>query len=334
MITIALFNNLGGVGKTTLAYHLAHMFPRLGYSILAVDLDPQANLTSAFFEDDTLERVWDEEVFGQTVLTCVQPILDGTGDIAAASPLRISPRICLLCGDLGLSQFEDKLSESWPKGFANDQAALRATSAFYRMIQDAGKTASADVAILDVGPNLGAINRSALLAADFLIIPLAADLFSLQGLKNLGPAVRHWRRLWTEMLEKAKVSFPLPAGRMEPLGYVMLQHAVRADRPAKGYDRWLQRVPGIYREFVLGEGAQGSLTTENYCLGTLRNYGSLMPMAQEARKPMFDLSPADGAIGSHAQLVRVCERDFRQLAEAIALASGLSASSEMAASPE
>ena len=60
--------------------------------------------------------------------------------------------------------------------------------------------------------------------------------------------------------------------------------------------------------------------------GTLRNYRSLMPMAQEARKPMFDLSPADGAIGSHAQLVRVCERDFRQLAEAIAQASGLTAS--------
>ena len=49
--------------------------------------------------------------------------------------------------------------------------------------------------------------------------------------------------------------------------------------------------------------------------GTLRNYRSLMPMAQEARKPMFDLSPADGAIGSHAQL-----------AEAIAEASGLTAS--------
>ena len=49
MITIALFNNKGGVGKTTLAYHLAHMFRRLDYSVLAVDLDPQANLTSAFF---------------------------------------------------------------------------------------------------------------------------------------------------------------------------------------------------------------------------------------------------------------------------------------------
>ena len=324
MITIALFNNKGGVGKTTLAYHLTYMFQRLGYGVLAVDLDPQANLTSAFFDDDTLEKVWDENVFGQTVLTCVQPILDGTGDIAPAVPLRMNP-VDVLCGDLGLSRFEDKLSESWPKGFANDQAALRATSAFYRMIQDAGVRTQADIALVDVGPNLGAINRSALLAADFLLVPLASDLFSLQGLKNLGPTVREWRAVWKDMLAKAKVNFALPPGRMQPLGYVMLQHAVRADRPAKWYEKWLQRVPGVYRESVLGEGAQSSLPGEDHCLGTLRNYRSLMPMAQEARKPMFDLSPADGAIGSHAQLVRVCERDFRNLAEAIAKACGLAA---------
>lgn len=49
MTSIVFFNNKGGVGKTTLVYPLAHMFARLGYATLAVDLDPQANLTSAFF---------------------------------------------------------------------------------------------------------------------------------------------------------------------------------------------------------------------------------------------------------------------------------------------
>ena len=64
------------------------------------------------------------------------------------------------------------------------------------------------------------------------------------------------------------------------------------------------------------------LTAADHCLATLRNYRSLMPMAQ-ARKPIFDLTPADGAIGSHAQLVRVCEQDFRNLAEKVAEAAGL-----------
>ncbi len=326
MITIALFNNTGGVGKTTLAYHMAHMFPRLGYRVLAVDLDPQANLTSAFFDEDTLERIWDGKVFGQTVLTSIQPILDGMGDIATVTPLAVRDglALALLVGDLGLSRFEEKLSESWPKGFADDQAALRATSAFYRMIQLAGRAGGADLALVDVGPNLGAINRAALLAADYLLVPLAADLFSLQGLKNLGPTVREWRARWRDMRAMAKVNFELPPGEMRPLGYVMLQHAIRADRPAKWYEKWLRRVPEVYRTAVLGEGDQGVLSSQNHCLATLRNYRSLMPMAQEARKPIFDLTPADGAIGSHAQLVRVCEQDFRNLAEKVAQAAGLS----------
>ncbi len=324
MITIALFNNKGGVGKTTLAYHLAHMFPRLGYRVLAVDLDPQANLTSMFFDESTLEALWDDEVFGETVLKCVQPILDGTGDIAPSATVDAGPMIYVLCGDLGLSRFEDKLSESWPKGFANDQAALRATSAFHRMIQLAGRVVGADVVLVDVGPNLGAINRAALLAADYLLVPLAADLFSLQGLKNLGPTVREWRARWRDMRAMAKVNFELPSGEMRPLGYVMLQHAMRADRPAKWYEKWLRRVPEVYRTAVLGEGDHGVLSSQNHCLATLRNYRSLMPMAQEARKPIFDLTPADGAIGSHAQLVRVCEQDFRNLAEKVAEAAGLS----------
>lgn len=316
MITIALFNNRGGAGKTTFAYHLAHMFPRLGYRTLAVDLDPQANLTAAFFDEDVLEKVWDEAVAGLTVLNCLQPMLEGTGDIAKPAPLWIDSdrQLAVLCGDLGLSRFEDK-------------TALSATTGFYRMIQEAGRGVNADVALVDLGPNLGAINRSALLACDCLVVPLAADLLSLQGLKNLGPAVREWRSVWNDMRGRAKADFDLPAGVMRPLGYVMLQHAVRTDRPAKWYGKWLERVPEVYRTAVLGETEATLLPHQDHCLATLRNYRSLMPMAQEARKPMFDLTPADGAIGSHAQLVRVCEQDFRHLAVRVAEAAGLQSDS-------
>lgn len=48
MKTIAFFNHKSGVGKTTLVYHLAHMLSRMGYPTLAVDLDPQADLTELF----------------------------------------------------------------------------------------------------------------------------------------------------------------------------------------------------------------------------------------------------------------------------------------------
>src|SRR5579864_4517330 len=108
MITIALFNNKGGVGKTTLVYHLAHMFSRIGYPTVAVDLDPQANLTSAFFDEDELEKLW--ATSDETIMACVSPILEGTGDIKVPVPLEITNTLSVIAGDLGLSRFEDRLS--------------------------------------------------------------------------------------------------------------------------------------------------------------------------------------------------------------------------------
>lgn len=323
MKAIALFNNKGGVGKTTLVYHLAHMLSRLGYPTLAVDLDPQANLTSAFFDESTLEVLWGTEE--ATILAYINPILQGVGDIQTAAPFPIAENLWLISGDLGLSRFEDKLSDSWPRGYNKDPAALRATSAFYRIMQAAGKDVGAVVALIDVGPNLGAINRAALLAADYLVIPLAADLFSLQGLKNLGPTVRDWRRQWKKIQSEVSVDFELPGGHMTPAGYVVLQHAVRLDRPVRAYAKWLDRIPTVYREAVLGEKPSGPIDQgeDNHCLATLRNYRSLMPMSQDARKPMFDLTYADGAIGSHAQLVQTCANEFKNLAKGIAQAASL-----------
>lgn len=324
MKTIAFFNNKGGVGKTTLVYHLAHMLSRLGYRTLAVDCDPQANLTAAFLDEEQLEILWEESK--ETILACVEPILEGTGDVAQPILKSVADGLWLLPGDLGLSRFEDKLSDSWARGYNSDQAALRTTSAFYRIIQRGLRDTGAEVALLDVGPNLGAINRSALLATDYLVIPLAADLFSLQGLRNLGPTVRTWRHQWIQMQQLVSTNVELPPGGMEPAGYVVLQHAVRLDRPVRAYGRWLARIPDVYRRAVLGQDERslfGSEEDAGHLLATLRNFRSLMPMAQDARKPMFDLRPADGAIGSHAQLAQTCKADFQRLAEVIADKCGL-----------
>lgn len=321
MKTLVLFNNKGGVGTTTLVYHLAHMLARLGHRTLAVDLDPQANLTSAFFDEDRLEEIWDDG--GESLLRSIQPRISGTGDVALATTMEIADNLFFIAGDLGLSRFEDKLSQSWPNCFQNDESALRDTTSFFRITAAAGEEIGAEVALIDVGPNLGAINRAALLSADYLLVPLAADLFSLQGLRNLGPTVRKWRQDWTIIKGLVSAPFELPAGTLEPIGYVVLQHAVRLDRPARHFAKWLERIPAVFQESVLGTSKKKIPTPDPSCLAMLRNYRSLMPMAQDVRKPMFDLRPADGAIGSHAALVRTCYDDFEALAKRVAEACEL-----------
>jgi cellulose biosynthesis protein BcsQ len=316
MKTITMFNNKGGVGKTTLAFHLAHMLSRLGYRTLSVDLDPQANLTSAFMTDNELESLWERK---ETILASVEPIIQGTGDIAPVVIHDVAPNLWLIAGDLGLSMFEDKLSEAWGKVGGSDPAAIRQMSAFHRIIQDAGRRTKADVSLIDVGPNLGAINRATMLAADYVVIPLAPDLFSLQGLRNLGPTLRNWSTTWSTYNTIMKTPpVEVPRGLMKPAGYVVLQHAVRADRPVQAYAKWMQRIPGVYSDAVLGMNDSDITGLEEaHRLGLIKNYRSLMPMAHDARKPIFDLTSADGAIGSHVYSVQTCRQDFQDLASAI-----------------
>jgi chromosome partitioning protein len=61
-----------------------------------------------------------------------------------------------------------------------------------------------------------------------------------------------------------------------------------------------------------------SFTSDENCLATLKNYNSLMPLGQEARKPIFALKSADGAIGAHAGAVQEAFKDFAKLAREIA----------------
>jgi hypothetical protein len=117
----------------------------------------------------------------------------------------------------------------------------------------------------------------------------------------------------------ANPAFPLPQGEMKPLGYLAQQHSVRLDRPVQAYDRWLNRMPLEYRRSVLGEdvGTAPPITQDPHCLALLKHYRSLMPMAQEVRKPMFFLKVADGAIGAHASAVQAAYKDFQALARKV-----------------
>jgi cellulose biosynthesis protein BcsQ len=322
MKTIAFFNNKGGVGKTSLAYHLAWMFSQGGMRVLVADLDPQANLTSMFLEDDALLDLWDDTA-GKTIYSALRPLIARKGDIAQPHIERIGENLGLLAGELALSRFEDLLSENWVKCLAGEEGAFRVVTAFHRLIDLAAEEFKADLVLIDVGPNLGAINRSALLAAEHIVLPLAPDLFSLQGMKNLGPSLRAWRREWQDRLARANdfdEEMNLPAGEMRPAGYVVMQHSIRDSRPVKAYQRWIEAVPTVYREAVLNQKVEEAPTVDQdpYRLALLKHYRSLMPMAMDAHKPMFMLKPSDGAIGAHVQAVQDCFKDFQALARRLA----------------
>jgi cellulose biosynthesis protein BcsQ len=154
MRTIVFFNNKGGVGKTSLVYHLSHVYASRALRVVAADIDPQANLTSMFLDDDSIEELWPDGLHSKTILGSIQPILDGTGDIQDPHVVECADNLGLVPGDLGLSSFEDKLSDAWPRCQDRDAAAFRCTTAFHRIMAKACDRMNADLVLIDVGPNL------------------------------------------------------------------------------------------------------------------------------------------------------------------------------------
>lgn len=321
---IAFFNNKGGVGKTSLVYHCAFMFAEQGRRVLAVDLDPQSNLSIMALDESRLEALWPDDDHPLTINGALAPLFEGTGDVRPAHIEPLSSRLGLLVGDLALSRIEDDLSTEWPRCLEGRERAFRVTTAFWRVIDEAARRHQADLVLVDVGPNLGAINRSALVASSHVVMPVAPDLFSLQGLKNLGPTLRKWRSTWAAALPQAPRALGvMPKGEMTPVGYVLMQHAERLGRPTKAYAKWQQRLPIAYRESVLDVDSGDFMGVDDNQIQRIKHYRSLMPMAMEARKPMFSLRSADGAIGAHQANVQQCYDDFSALVTAIANRTGI-----------
>lgn len=318
---LTFFNNKGGVGKTSLVYHLASMCAELGRNVVAADLDPQSNLTSMFVAEERLETLWPESGPRKSVYGALQPLLDGTGDISNPYLERAGERLSLVVGDLELSSAENELSSQWPLCLDRQPRAFRVISALWRILQKAASESEAEIVIADVGPNLGALNRAVLVATDYVVVPLAADLYSLQGLRNLGPTLKEWREGWNDRSSRNPVSdLSIPKGRMQPLGYIVQQHIVRLGRPVLAYDKWFNRMPMEYAKNLLGKDQSlypANPESDENSLATVKHYRSLVPMAQEARKPIFKLTPADGARGSHSAAALAAYTDFRDLAKKI-----------------
>ncbi|ODS34862.1 chromosome partitioning protein [Candidatus Altiarchaeales archaeon WOR_SM1_SCG] len=318
MRTITFFNNKGGVGKTTTVYHVAWMLSQLGIKTIAADLDPQSNLTSMFLSTERLEEIYENEL-NLTILDSITPVASGDPYIPIHVE-QITENLGLVIGNLSLSTFEDKLSRAWLECLGGDSLAFKITGIFNTIINDAAKQQNADIVLIDVGPNLGAINRAVTISSDYIIMPVASDLFSLQGIKNLGITLNNWKIDWQDRIARKPTSlnFEIPKGKELPAGYIIMQYTAKESRPVKSYLKWANRIPSVYSEYVLKNNSTVQTVEEdNNCIALLKHYRSLAPMSMEAHRPMFMLKPADGAIGAHVYAVQKCYEDFETITKKI-----------------
>jgi len=292
-----------------------------------VDYDPQCNLSAVALSEESLFDIWERPGDGEdgsTVARCIDLVRRGKGDVRLPALERVSDDLWLLAGDLALGRFEQALAEAWGQVHQMDnERAVHVTTSLQRLAERAGEVAKADAVVLDVGPNLGALNRAALLGPDAVLMPVAPDLFSLQGLRNIGPTIREWREDWRRVEDRRP---GLGGHQFEPRGYIVQQHLARADRPVAAYDKWATQIPAVFHEHVLGEGEERWPETpedDPYCIAMLKHFASLVPLAQLSRKPIFDLKQADGISGGQIQAVAKARTEFEDLVKRIRALLGL-----------
>jgi cellulose biosynthesis protein BcsQ len=319
MKSIAFFNNKGGVGKTTLLCNLAgYLALEAGASVLVIDADPQCNATQSMFADDVLLKLYEKKAF--TIDSVVRPLSIGKGFTSALEPKRSKAfGVDVLPGDPRLALTEDLLATDWGQATSGSVRGLR-TTLLFRHLLEFGK--DYDYVFFDVGPSLGAINRSVLLAADFFLTPMATDIFSLKALENISLSLQKWKKLYLAAIDQ--VDDPDEIGvediewKLRFLGYVTQQYTAKRDsagepRAVRAFDHIMKKVPTVVQKEIVSP-LQADVSSIEYLLGTIPTLHSLIPLSQTSRRPIFALRAADGVVGAHFAKVS----DYKKTIGAIA----------------
>ncbi len=315
MRTICFFNNKGGVGKTTLTCNIASHFARSGKKILLVDADPQCNATQLIVGDEkTFSLYWPDGIDAErvdTLLKVTRLIRAGDSgidsDVTFIKPAQNRFGVTLMPGHPKLSEMEDKLSGAWNSAVGGDIEGMRRTNwavAFCRAFEN-----EYDYIFFDLGPSLGAINRSVLLAADFFVTPLGSDVFSIVGVRNIAEWLKSWIDLYEDgarICERrnhgATNEFGLvttPSVKQGYVGYTLQQYITKSKkgvrRPTEAFEKILKEVPRQI-EIYLGQFTAPETEGFGVKLGDVPNMYSLVPLAQSQNCPIGDLKKVAGAL--------------------------------------
>lgn len=318
---LSIFNNKGGVGKTTYMYHIAHLLAAKGVTVLMVDCDSQCNLTAYSLNDKYIIKSWSE--LGNSIYRVIELVEKGLGDIRNRSPYKLRNNLYIVPGDLYLSNYEDRLGDSWNSAKGGSESSIRIQSAIYRYIKWAAEKVEAKVILVDLGPNLGALNRAVLGGSDYFIIPVAPDLFSIRGTENLGSKLETWRKEWDQCNQSWSGDINIQKGKPTFLGYVVQQHNFRSNKEGmtKGWQVFGNKLEKAIKTNIIAKLAPLGQVIEwedhKYNLGRIPNLQSLIAYSLKARKPVFECTSADGLTGAHITRARESTNYFDSMVNTI-----------------
>lgn len=322
MKSIVFFNNKGGVGKTTLTCNVVSFLNKhKGLRVLLVDADPQCNATQAILDDEICEQIYlneaGESKYG-TLFDMLCPIEAGETAINnTIAPILASQNFFqtdIIPGHPKMSLVEDKLSSGWGDLMAGTPSGFRVTNWCSQLFEK--YSPHYDLIVFDVGPSLGALNRTILLSCDYLVTPFGCDIFSLLGIQNIASWMITWKRSYDRAIEFAKadrpeiLTYPVVSEvneRSRFVGYSVQQYITKSfktgKRPVKAYELIMSKIPETVNTHLAPLKANG-ISDADFELGHIPFLYSLVPLAQSERSPIHSLKDSGRLVGSQFQQVQ------------------------------
>lgn len=339
MKTISIFNNKGGVGKTTLTYHLAHALASMGHRTLVIDLDPQCNLTIIGMDEELIHSIWaQEDSFVEdfekakgsatgnefdllldsprSIHFLLKPTEDGVGDIPRLPPpYELGSGLGLIPGRLTMHMYEDKISKLWSEAFQGDPQAIRTITKIRTLARTYAATHGYEFVIMDTSPSLGALNKVVISTTDGFLIPCMPDMFSLYGIRNIGAALAGWKRqfhtMYSLLSDEKRAEFP---GQFIKLLGFTIYNAKRytaVDHPwnlATAHYNYAMQIPGAITEYI-PELVRDHLTAELLSApvggeSVMHSHNTLPGMAQKYHAPIWNVPNLPNLENADAATIR------------------------------
>ncbi|MFD0708195.1 ParA family protein [Photorhabdus akhurstii] len=214
MKTITLFNNKGGVGKTTLTWNLSVSLSAKGKSVLLIDFDPQCNLSIALLGEKGFSNLLNKtpsEPYGKTIRAFCQPFIqqDNTPTVYTSKPFYEmedgSGRLDIVPGDFWLNNLSDIINVGTDLIAGNAITRFLIPSLIARKAMETNDC-NYDYVIIDVPPSFNTIVRSALYCSDYYLVPCTADIFSAYCIGLIGETLPKFNHDWTQGVQRSSAT--------------------------------------------------------------------------------------------------------------------------------